>query len=347
MKHKSEARQRLIEFIHLIENQHKTKVRAIRSDNGPEFIMPQFYASKCIIHQTSCVETPQQNARVERKHQHILNVARALLFQAHLPKSFWSYAVLHAIFLINRIPTVVLKDKSPYEILHNALPDLTHLKVFGSLAYATTLQANRTKLSHRGRKCIYLGHKQNVKGAILYDLNNREIFVSRHVTHHDHILPYQSSNQIPWHYHTDYTALHHPDHLHSLNDLENIYPIDHASDNNEPTNPDPPLSDDCSPIVPSDNIEPIQTHTSDEPIASDTHNDLIEPIDTPDTTTPQNTSPQNTNTSRPVRIKHSPAYLTDYVCNTSADLSKSSSKSSKYPICDYHTFSNLSASYHA
>jgi hypothetical protein len=160
-------------------------------------------------------------------------------------------------------------------------------------------------------------------------------------------LPYQSSNQIPWHYHTDYTALHHPDHLHSLNDLENIYPIDHASDNNEPTNPDPPLSDDCSPIVPSDNIEPIQTHTSDEPIASDTHNDLIEPIDTPDTTTPQNTSPQNTNTSRPVRIKHSPAYLTDYVCNTSADLSKSSSKSSKYPICDYHTFSNLSASYHA
>jgi hypothetical protein len=98
MKHKSETRQKIIDFITLNENQHKTTVKVIRSDDGPEFIMPKFYASKGIIHQTSCVETPQQNARVERKHQHILNIARALLFQAHLPKTFWSYAVLHAIF---------------------------------------------------------------------------------------------------------------------------------------------------------------------------------------------------------------------------------------------------------
>jgi hypothetical protein len=154
MKHKSEARQRIIEFITLIENQLKTIVKAIRSDNGPEFIMPNFYASKGIIHQTSCVETPQQNARVERKHQHILNVARALLFQAHLPKHFWSYAVLHAVFLINHVPTSVLKDKSPYEVLNNELPNLASLKVFGSLAYATTLQAHRTKLS--SKKYLYL-----------------------------------------------------------------------------------------------------------------------------------------------------------------------------------------------
>jgi hypothetical protein len=100
MKHKSEARQRIIEFITLIENQFKMTVKAIRSDNGPEFIMPSFYASKGIIHQKSCVETPQQNARVERKHQHILNVARAFLFQAHLPKNLWSYAVLHAVFFL-------------------------------------------------------------------------------------------------------------------------------------------------------------------------------------------------------------------------------------------------------
>ena len=52
------------------------------------------------MHQTSYVETPQQNVVVERKRQSVLNIACFLLFQANLPKSFWSFAILHAIFFI-------------------------------------------------------------------------------------------------------------------------------------------------------------------------------------------------------------------------------------------------------
>ncbi|KAL0381400.1 UNVERIFIED_CONTAM: Retrovirus-related Pol polyprotein from transposon RE2 [Sesamum angustifolium] len=42
-----------------------------------------------IIHQRSCPHTPQQNGVVERKHQHLLNIVRALLHQASLPRFFW------------------------------------------------------------------------------------------------------------------------------------------------------------------------------------------------------------------------------------------------------------------
>lgn len=61
----------------------------IRSDNGTEFtcLQTQFH-ERGIVFQTSCIGTPQQNGRVERKHRHILNVARALRFQGNLPISF-------------------------------------------------------------------------------------------------------------------------------------------------------------------------------------------------------------------------------------------------------------------
>ncbi|XP_050876111.1 uncharacterized protein LOC127079786 [Lathyrus oleraceus] len=50
MKAKSEARQHVINFVSLIENQHKLHVKIIRTDNGPEFSIPEFYAYKGIIH---------------------------------------------------------------------------------------------------------------------------------------------------------------------------------------------------------------------------------------------------------------------------------------------------------
>jgi len=68
LKSKSEVSQHVKNFIALVENQFHITPKTIRSDNGPEFLLSSFYASKGITHHRSCVETPQQNGRVERKH---------------------------------------------------------------------------------------------------------------------------------------------------------------------------------------------------------------------------------------------------------------------------------------
>lgn len=61
-----------------------------------------FFLSKGVIHQRSCVDTPQQNGVVECKHRHILKIARTFRFQAHLPIQF---GVI--VFLLSYISSIV------------------------------------------------------------------------------------------------------------------------------------------------------------------------------------------------------------------------------------------------
>jgi len=113
LAHKSNAFPLWRAFILFVEKQHGASVKILRTDNGLEFKEASalaFYESKGILHQTSCVETPQQNGVVERKHQHLLQVTRALMFQSNLPRKYWGEALLTAVYLINRMPTPVLHN---------------------------------------------------------------------------------------------------------------------------------------------------------------------------------------------------------------------------------------------
>lgn len=97
---KSETRTCLQNFINFVENQFHQHVKIIRSDNGSKFSMKIYFSKKCILHQRSCIEILQQNDVVERKHQHILNIAKYLLYQSSVSIFFWCYTILHIVHLI-------------------------------------------------------------------------------------------------------------------------------------------------------------------------------------------------------------------------------------------------------
>ena len=192
MKHKSDTKDLLVKFIHMVETQFNTKVKIIRSDNGPEFKLENFYVLKGIMHQSSCVNTPQQNGVAERKHQHLLNVARALLFQACLPKHFWGDAILASAYLINRTPTPLLQGKTPFEKLFHKDPTYSHLRVFGSLCFASTHAHIPSKFDPRATR-VFLGYFCGQKGYHLFDLTLKKVFVSHDVVFFEDQFPYHNN----------------------------------------------------------------------------------------------------------------------------------------------------------
>lgn len=89
MKHKSKARMLVQNFVNLVYTQFEVNVKSIRTNNGQEFNILDFYSFEGILYQTTCIYTPQQNSVIERKHQYILQIARSLMLQVGLPLKFW------------------------------------------------------------------------------------------------------------------------------------------------------------------------------------------------------------------------------------------------------------------
>ncbi|XP_075106831.1 uncharacterized protein LOC142179846 [Nicotiana tabacum] len=85
-------------FLLMIQNVYSASVKIFRSDNGSEFLNSQvaeLLRSKGIIHQTSCIYTPQQNGVAERRHRYILDITRSLRFQAVVHLRFWGGVYYH------------------------------------------------------------------------------------------------------------------------------------------------------------------------------------------------------------------------------------------------------------
>ena len=59
--------------------------------------------------------TPQQNGVAERKNQSVMNMVRCMMNEKKIPKSFWAEAVMWMFYVLNRCPTVALKDMTPQE----------------------------------------------------------------------------------------------------------------------------------------------------------------------------------------------------------------------------------------
>ena len=197
LKRKSETLGKFQSYVSLMENicskkVQKLNIKTLRSDNGGEYKSNEFqnYCAKVgIRREFSTPHCPEQNGVAERFNRTIIESARSMLYHARLPLNFWAEAVNTAVFIRNRCPTVALSnDKTPYECWFNRKPDISHLRIFGSVCYVHIPDSQRTKLDAKSYKAIFVGYAPESKGYKVYNLSSGRFAQSRNVIFNENVF---------------------------------------------------------------------------------------------------------------------------------------------------------------
>ncbi|XP_070050893.1 uncharacterized protein [Nicotiana tomentosiformis] len=118
------------------------------------------------------------NGVAKRKHRTVLEIARALRFQADIPLRFWGECVNTAVYLLNRLPSRVINFKSPFEMIYLHAPSLSHLRVFGCLCYAV-VPKYMDKFASKAMPSVLLGYSSTQNGYKPYDLQNKTLLAMK------------------------------------------------------------------------------------------------------------------------------------------------------------------------
>nr|GEV86936.1 hypothetical protein [Tanacetum cinerariifolium] len=153
-------------------------------DNGTEFVnqtLRDYYEEVGISHETSVARSPQQNGVVERRNRTLIEAACTMLIYAQELTAMASEAVATACFTQNRSIIRLRYGKTPYELLHSKIPDLSFFYVFGALCYPKNDNENLGKLQPKADIGMFIGYAPSKKAFRIYNRHTRQIVETIHV----------------------------------------------------------------------------------------------------------------------------------------------------------------------
>ncbi|GJU36984.1 retrovirus-related pol polyprotein from transposon TNT 1-94, partial [Tanacetum coccineum] len=166
LRSKDEAPDFIIKFLKMIQVHLKAPVRRIRTINGTEFVnqtLCDYYEKVGISHETSVARSPQQNDVIKRRNRTLIEAARTMLIYEKALLFLWAEAVATVCYTQNRSIIRPRQGKTPYELLHDKLPDLSFFHVFGALCYPTNDSENLGKLQPKADIGIFIGYAPTKK----------------------------------------------------------------------------------------------------------------------------------------------------------------------------------------
>nr|GEY32234.1 hypothetical protein [Tanacetum cinerariifolium] len=123
----------------------------------------------------------ESNDVVERHNRTLIEAARTMLIYAQASLFLWAEAMATACYTQNRSIIRLRHGKTPYELLHNKLPDLSFLYVFGALCYPTNDSENLGKLQPKADIGIFISYAPTKKAFQIYNRRTRQIVETIHI----------------------------------------------------------------------------------------------------------------------------------------------------------------------
>ena len=105
MNSKAEVVEKFKEFKHLVENQLNKSIKALRIDNGLEYVnshLSKILKNNGIIHEKTVAYSPEQNGLAERFNRTLPECMRSMLMDSGIGGEFWAEAIATAAYLKNR-----------------------------------------------------------------------------------------------------------------------------------------------------------------------------------------------------------------------------------------------------
>ena len=89
--------------------------------------------------------------------------------------------------MINRGPSVPLEHRIPEEVWSGKEAKLSHLRVFGCVAYVHISDQGRNKLDPKSKKCTFIGYGEDEFGYRIWDDENKKVIHSRDVIFNERV----------------------------------------------------------------------------------------------------------------------------------------------------------------
>ena len=155
-------------------------IKILRSDNGGEYInkdFTKFCAREGIRREWTAPYNQEQNGVAERKNRTIMEATRAMIYDQDMPKFLWVKACNTVVHVQNRIPHSALGKITPESVFTGKKLEVSHFKIFSSMAYCHVPEEKRKKLDKTAEKGYLVGYRENAKAYKIYIPDNRKVVV--------------------------------------------------------------------------------------------------------------------------------------------------------------------------